>query len=89
MAGLIFFTLMAIAFLIIAAKSIDITKEGERLAVFRLGKLLGVCPPGLNVVIPFIDKCVKVRVDQIAGWQTLSDSELNQKIAEALTKNQS
>jgi hypothetical protein len=42
----------------------------------------------VNVVIPLIDKCVKFRVDKIAGWQTLSEIELQQKIAEALSKNQ-
>ena len=88
-AGLVFFTLITIALLIVAVKSINITKDNERLVVFRFGKFVGVCPPGLNLVIPIIDKCVRFRVDHIAGWQTLSESELQQKIAEALTKNQS
>lgn len=86
-AQLIFLMLMAITLIVIAAKSIAITKDGERLVVFRLGKFLHVCPPGLTLVVPFIDKGVKVRVDQIIGWQTLPESELERKIAEAVTRN--
>ena len=81
---LIFVIFMAIALATIAAKSITITKEGERLVVFRLGKLLQVYPPGLTILIPFIDRGVKVRIDQIPGWQTLPESELEQKLVQAV-----
>ena len=85
MAVQLFFALfMAIAVVIVAAKSIAITKEGERLVVFRLGELLTVYPPGLALLIPFIDRGVKVRVDLIAKWETLPDSELAQKLAQAV-----
>lgn len=81
---LFFLVFMAVALGVVAAKSIAITKEGERLVVFRLGGLLTVYPPGLALLIPFIDRGVKIRVDQIAGWQTLPESELEQRLAQAV-----
>ena len=80
---LIFLAFMAIALAIVAAKAIVITKEGERLVVFRLGQLFAIYPPGMNLLMPFIDKGVKVRVDQIAGWKTMPEDRLQQKLAEA------
>jgi len=81
---LIFLAFMAVTLAIVAAKSIAITKEGERLVVFRLGELVAVYPPGVALLIPFIDRGVKVRVDQIAGWETMPEDELQQKLAEAV-----
>ena len=85
MAAQLFFVLfIVIALVVVAAKSVAITKEGERLVVFRLGQLLQVYPPGLTLLIPFIDRGVKVRVDQIAKWETLPESELAQKLAQVV-----
>ena len=80
--GLIFLIVLAAVLLFVAVKSLAITKEGERLVVFRLGKFLGVLPPGLNIIVPFIDRTVTVRVDRIIGWQTLSETELVNRITE-------
>lgn len=81
---LFFLVFVAVALAVVAAKSIAITKEGERLVVFRLGELIHVYPPGLALLIPFVDRGVKVRVDQIPGWETLPESELAQRIAQAV-----
>ncbi len=86
----LFFLLFIIAVLIvIAGKSIAITKEDERLVVFRLGKFFRVCPPGRSILIPYVDRAVKVRVDQIAGWRTLPESELQRQLAQAVIDNSS
>ncbi|MGB4464149.1 MAG: slipin family protein [Candidatus Hydrothermia bacterium] len=45
---------------IILASMIKILREYERGVIFRLGRLIGVKGPGLIVLIPFIDKMVKV-----------------------------
>ncbi len=79
---LFFIAFIGLVLFVIAAKSIVTTKEGERLVVFRLGKLLGVFPPGRTIKVPFIDRGIKVRVDQIPGWQTMSEGELLRAIAE-------
>jgi regulator of protease activity HflC (stomatin/prohibitin superfamily) len=81
---LFFLVFIGLALIVIATKAVAITKEGERLVVFRLGELFGVYPPGFTVLIPYIDKGVKVRVDQIAGWKKLPEKELRQKLAQAV-----
>jgi regulator of protease activity HflC (stomatin/prohibitin superfamily) len=50
------FTAVAIA----AAASIRILREYERAVVFRLGRLLGVKGPGLILLIPAVDRMVRV-----------------------------
>ncbi|MCU7550683.1 slipin family protein [Chitinophagaceae bacterium LB-8] len=46
--------------LIIISNAIRILREYERGVVFRLGRLIGVKGPGLILLIPIIDKMVKV-----------------------------
>jgi regulator of protease activity HflC (stomatin/prohibitin superfamily) len=46
--------------LIILSNAIRILREYERGVVFRLGRLIGVKGPGLILLIPLIDKMVKV-----------------------------
>ena len=46
--------------LIILANAIRILREYERGVVFRLGRLMAVRGPGLIILIPIIDKMVKV-----------------------------
>ncbi len=53
--------LMGIVFLlIILANSIRILREYERGVIFRLGRLIAVKGPGLILLIPLIDRMVKV-----------------------------
>jgi regulator of protease activity HflC (stomatin/prohibitin superfamily) len=51
---------LVILVLVILFSMIRILREYERAVVFRLGRLIGVKGPGLIVLIPFIDKMVKV-----------------------------
>ncbi|MDP3017436.1 MAG: SPFH domain-containing protein, partial [Deltaproteobacteria bacterium] len=46
--------------LILAASAIKILREYERGVVFRLGRLIGAKGPGLIIIIPGIDKLIKV-----------------------------
>src|SRR5437763_12382655 len=46
--------------LIFLALSVKVAREYERGVVFRLGRLLGIKGPGLFLLIPFIDKSVRV-----------------------------
>lgn len=52
--------IVAIIILVIIAASIRIIREYERAVIFRLGRLIGAKGPGLIILIPFIDKAVKV-----------------------------
>jgi len=54
--------IIAVAFIgfLILANAIRILKEYERGVVFRLGRLIGAKGPGLILLIPIVDKMVKV-----------------------------
>lgn len=54
---LLFLLFLAI---VIIANSIRVVREYERLVVFRLGRLAGVKGPGLVLLVPVIDRAVKV-----------------------------
>jgi regulator of protease activity HflC (stomatin/prohibitin superfamily) len=59
--AVLFAVLAVLAVLIIAAAaSIRILREYERAVIFRLGRLLGVKGPGLILLIPFVDRMVRV-----------------------------
>jgi regulator of protease activity HflC (stomatin/prohibitin superfamily) len=46
--------------LVVLANSIRVVREYERLVVFRLGRLVGERGPGLVLLIPLVDRAVKV-----------------------------
>ncbi len=54
--------IIAVVFLIlvVASAAIKIAQEYERGVIFRLGKYTGVRGPGLYVIIPFVERSVKV-----------------------------
>ena len=80
--ALLFFCFLLLAFVLVAIKSFAVAKEDERLVVLRLGQLIGVCGPGLNIVLPFLDCVIRIKVERIAGWQELSESELQAQAAQ-------
>lgn len=55
-------TAVAIAALVVLflGSAIRIVREYERGVIFRLGRLIGAKGPGLFLIIPFVDKMVKV-----------------------------
>ncbi len=53
-------TTILILVFIILANSIRILKEYERAVIFRLGRLIGIKGPGLIILIPMIDRMIKV-----------------------------
>jgi len=79
---LFFFVFVLAFFAVLAFKSFVTIKEGEYAAIFRLGKLLQVNGPGSTIVIPFIDRVVRVPVQHIVGWQTMPRDELEKKVRE-------
>ncbi len=58
LAGLIVIVIIIVLMLLGAA--IKIVQEYERGVIFRLGRLIGAWGPGLFVIIPFVDRIVKV-----------------------------
>ncbi len=57
------FVLVLLVFLI---SSIRVLREYQRAVVFRLGRAIGVKGPGLIILIPFVDRMVKVGLRTIA-----------------------
>ena len=52
--------------LILLAKSIYVLKEYERAVLFRLGRIVGARGPGLILIIPFVDRLVRVSLRIVA-----------------------
>jgi regulator of protease activity HflC (stomatin/prohibitin superfamily) len=51
---------IVLAVIVILSMTIKIVPEFERGVIFRLGRLLGAKGPGLFLIIPFVDRIVKV-----------------------------
>ena len=47
-------------FIIVVGAAIRVLREYERAVVFRLGRLIGIKGPGLILLIPFVDRMVRV-----------------------------
>jgi regulator of protease activity HflC (stomatin/prohibitin superfamily) len=52
--------------LLLIFSSIKILREYERAVIFRLGRLIGCKGPGMILLIPFVDKMVKVSLRTLA-----------------------
>ncbi len=58
--NIIVIVIIAFAVLMILSMAIKIVTEFERGVIFRLGRLIGAKGPGLFLIIPFVDRMVKV-----------------------------
>ncbi len=52
--------------IVILSNAIRVVREYERLVVFRLGRLIGDKGPGLVILIPIVDRAVKVGLRTVA-----------------------
>lgn len=55
-----FVAVLIIFFIMILSSAIRILREYERAVVFRLGRLIGAKGPGLIILIPIIDRMVRI-----------------------------
>jgi regulator of protease activity HflC (stomatin/prohibitin superfamily) len=55
-------------------------KEGEYAVVYRLGKLDRWSGPGAIIIIPFIDRVVRIPLHQIPNWETMPQEELEKNV---------
>lgn len=60
-----FVAVLIIFFILILSSAIRILREYERAVVFRLGRLIGAKGPGLVILIPIIDRMVRVSLRTI------------------------
>jgi regulator of protease activity HflC (stomatin/prohibitin superfamily) len=76
---------LIILLIIIAFMSLKTLRDDERLVIFRLGRFFKIVGPGLVLMIPLIDKGVKINLSkEIPGWQGLSKDELDMRIKNAV-----
>ena len=76
---------LIILLIIIAFMSLKTLRDDERLVIFRLGRFFKIIGPGLVLMIPLIDKGVKINLTkEIPGWQALSKDELDMRIKNAV-----
>jgi regulator of protease activity HflC (stomatin/prohibitin superfamily) len=61
--SIVFILILVILFL---ASAIRILKEYERGVIFRLGRVIGAKGPGLIILIPVVDRMVKVSLRLVA-----------------------
>jgi regulator of protease activity HflC (stomatin/prohibitin superfamily) len=67
MAGISPAIFFLIVFLIIlVAASIKVLREYERGVIFRLGRLIGAKGPGLILIIPGVDKLLRISLRTVA-----------------------
>jgi regulator of protease activity HflC (stomatin/prohibitin superfamily) len=72
---------ICILLIVFLAAAIKVVKEFERIAVFRLGRFFKIAGPGLVLLLPFVDKGVKVNMkEKIPEWQTMSSEELENRL---------
>lgn len=58
--------ILVLVLLVLISKSIYVLREYERGVAFRLGRLAGVRGPGFILIIPFVDRLVRVSLRIIA-----------------------
>ena len=58
--GVIVAVVVVAVLLVLVVASLRVVREYERVVAFRLGRLRGALGPGLVVVLPFIDKLIRV-----------------------------
>lgn len=60
------FTVVIVLVLLLLISAIKILREYERGVIFRLGRLVGARGPGIFLIIPMIDRMVKVSLRTVA-----------------------
>ena len=81
-----FFAFLLLVLVVVAFKSILTVKEGEYVTIFRLRKFHKVYGSGRIITIPFLDRVVRVPVNEILNWQTMPSDELEKKVADIALK---
>ncbi|HOT97169.1 MAG TPA: slipin family protein [bacterium] len=59
-------TVVLVLLILLLLSAIKVLREYERAVVFRLGRLVGARGPGIFLLIPFVDRMVKVSLRTIA-----------------------
>ncbi len=72
---------------IFAALGFRQVEPNERLAVYRLGRYVGLRPSGANWIIPFFDRTIRVNLDlSVPGWKELDSLALVTEVEKWLSQ---
>ena len=75
---LIILLIIAMLFLL---SSIRISSEGERIVIFRFGRYFRIAGPGMVLILPVIDRTIRVKLkDKIPGWKELTEELLELEV---------
>jgi regulator of protease activity HflC (stomatin/prohibitin superfamily) len=78
--------LVGLVVLVFAGLSVRVVPEQDKLAVLRLGRFIGTRGPGIVLIIPFVDKAVRINLDRdLQGWRSLSSEQLAREIERYVT----
>lgn len=86
--------LLLIFLIILAASTLKVVSESQRLVVYRLGRFFGLKGPGLIFVIPGVDKCTKIGIgDQgeliAQDWARVNKADVPVRVDGSATMGQS
>jgi len=71
------FAILIVGLVILLALGVRVVREGERLAISRIGVFVGIRGPGLTFTLPFLDKTRRIVLDRdIPGWRSLPNDRL-------------
>jgi regulator of protease activity HflC (stomatin/prohibitin superfamily) len=82
------FAIFWLMLVLVGVLAVRVVKEHQRLAVFRLGRFVGVRGPGVVWVLPLVEKADVVDLNKwVPDWRTLSPGELVARVTSvALTR---
>ncbi len=80
-----FSLILALLVLVLLLSSLRVVGDHERLAIVRLGRYLGLKGPGLVLVVPGIDRGIRLDLDRdIPDWRALSAEGVEERILQLM-----
>ncbi len=77
---------VGLAALVLVGLSVRIVPEREKLAVIRLGRFIGTRGPGVVMILPFVDKAIRINLDRdVPSWRSLAREQLDREIERRVT----
>jgi len=75
------FTLAFAVILALLLSNLRIAGDAERLLVLRFGRFHRVAGPGIALLVPFVDRGIRVDLDEVApGWRSIAAAELEARL---------
>jgi regulator of protease activity HflC (stomatin/prohibitin superfamily) len=60
---------------------VRVVPENQRVAIIRVGQLIGLRGPGIVFLVPYVEKAIRVDLDRdIPDWRSLPEELLLEKI---------